>query len=133
MPRFSEQTIAAFRSFLRIGKQMDAEKRDAAAHPGAAKPAAQHHKKKAKRPYTMLRRIAENPIMNITAGFLLMATALLEVLEPIWGTSSGIKSEHGAAIFGFLQFMKWLPDGFKGLKFVEEGDDDAPAHLFATK
>ncbi|MDZ4783492.1 MAG: hypothetical protein SGJ19_24870 [Planctomycetia bacterium] len=81
-----------------------------------------------KRPRTLLRRIAENPIMNITAGFLLMATAMLEVLEPMWGTNSGIGVHHGAAIFGFLEFMKWLPDGFKGLKFVEEGDDDAPAH-----
>lgn len=120
MLRFSEQTIAAFRSFLRIGKQVEAGK--AASRPKAATPSGA-----TRRPPTLLRRIAENPIMNITAGFLLMATALLEVMEPIWGTSTGIKSEHGAAIFGFLQFMKWLPDGFKGLKFVEEGDDDAPA------
>lgn len=77
---------------------------------------------------TLLRRIAENPIMNITAGFLLMATALLEAVEPVWGNPTGIGVHHGAAIFGFLQFMKWLPDGFKGLKFIEEGDDDAPAH-----
>lgn len=125
MVKFSGRMLAAFRSLLRAGKQIDAEKAAATPAVGAAKGVV----KKKKRGPTLLRRIAENPIMNITAGFLLMATAMLEVLEPIWGTDSGIKSEHGAAIFGFLQFMKWLPDGFKGLKFVEEGDDDAPAHV----
>ncbi len=82
--------------------------------------------KRRKKPPTLLRRIAENSIMNITAGFLLMASAILEMLEPVWGT--GVGAHHGVAIYGFIQFMKWLPDGFKGLKFVEEGDDDAPAH-----
>jgi hypothetical protein len=125
MIRFSPASLAAFRSFLRAGKRIDANKASAPTSAAVKKPV-----KKAKRGPTLLRRIAENPIMNITAGFLLMATAMLEVLEPIWGTDSGIRSEHGAAIFGFLQFMKWLPDGFKGLKFVEEGDDDAPAHIF---
>ncbi len=88
-----------------------------------------HSKTTKKRPRTLLRRVAENPIINITVGFLLMSTALLEVLEPFWGTKSGIGAHHGVAVFGFLEFMKWLPDGFKGLKFVEEGDDDAPANV----
>jgi len=118
MIEFTIRTFSTLRRLLRAGKQVDA---DQAAAKGVAT--------KKRRGPTLLRRIAENPIMNITAGFLLMATAMLEVLEPVWGTDSGIKSEHGAAIFGFLQFMKWLPDGFKGLKFVEEGDDDAPARV----
>ncbi len=124
MIHIPDRTLAVFHSLFRAGKHVAKERRETQTPSVGTKAMTRKQKRKP----TLLRRIAENPIMNITAGFLLMATALLEVLEPMWGTSSGIGTEHGAAIFGFLQFMKWLPDGFKGLKFVEEGDDDAPAH-----
>ena len=76
---------------------------------------------------SLLRRAAENPILNISVGFLLMATGLLECLEPLYGNwfRSPVGAHHGAALFGMVQFMKWLPDVFKGLQFVEHGDEQA--------
>jgi hypothetical protein len=75
---------------------------------------------------SLLRRVSEHPILNITVGFLLMATGLLECLEPLYGHlfHSPFGVHHGAALFGMVQFMKWLPDVFKGLQFVEHGDEE---------
>ena len=75
---------------------------------------------------SFLRRVAEHPVLNITVGFILMAAGLLECLEPLYANQfrAPIGVHHGAALFGFVQFMKWLPDVFKGLQFVEQGDGD---------
>jgi hypothetical protein len=75
---------------------------------------------------SLLRRVAENPILNITVGFILLATSLLECLEPLSGNlfQSSIGAHHGAALFGLVQFLKWLPDMVKGLQFVEHGEDE---------
>ena len=82
--------------------------------------------KPTKQNLSLLRRVAEHPILNITIGFLLMAAGLLECLEPLYGHlfQSPIGVHHGAALFGMVQFMKWLPDVFKGLQFVEHGDEE---------
>jgi hypothetical protein len=74
---------------------------------------------------TKLRLISENPILNITVGFLLMVTGLLECLEQFNIINTPIGVHHGAGLFGFVQFLKWLPDTFKGLQFVEHGDEKA--------
>jgi hypothetical protein len=83
-----------------------------------------------KKKRSVLRVIAENPILNITVGFVLMAAGLLECLEGMFGElfSSSFGVHHGAALFGMVQFMKWLPDIFKGVQFVEHGDEAATTH-----
>jgi hypothetical protein len=75
---------------------------------------------------TFLRQIAEHPILNITVGFILMAAGLMECLESLYANlfKSPIGVHHGAALFGMVQFMKWLPDVFKGLQFIEHGDEE---------
>jgi hypothetical protein len=72
-----------------------------------------------------LRRVADNPWLNIFAGAILMITGILEMLDTMalawFGVSIGM--EHGLAIVGGVQMLKALPDALKGLKFVEEGED----------
>jgi len=74
---------------------------------------------------SLLRRIAENPFLNIAVGFILMVTSLLECLEPFLGSMfhSPIGVHHGAFLFGMVQFLKWLPDLVKGMQFIEHGED----------
>ena len=74
---------------------------------------------------SLLRRVAQNPLLNIAVGFILMVTSLLECLEPLLGTMfhSPIGAHHGAALFGMVQFMKWLPDLVQGMQYVEHGED----------
>jgi hypothetical protein len=75
--------------------------------------------------HSFLRRVAENPILNIAVGFILLAAGLLESLEPIYGELSPLGVHHAAVLMGLVQFLKWLPDIFKGLQFVEHGDENA--------
>ena len=74
---------------------------------------------------SLLRRVAQNPLLNIAVGFILMVTSLLECLEPIMGNMfhSPVGVHHGAFLFGMVQFMKWLPDMVQGMQFIEHGED----------
>jgi hypothetical protein len=72
-----------------------------------------------------LRRIADNPWLNIVAGAILLITGIMEMLDSValavFGVSIGM--EHALALVGGVQMLKALPDALKGLKFVEEGED----------
>ena len=74
---------------------------------------------------SLLRRVAENPFLNIAVGFILMVTSLLECLEPFFGNMfhSPIGVHHGAFLFGMVQFMKWLPNMVQGMQLIEHGED----------
>jgi hypothetical protein len=71
-----------------------------------------------------VRRVAENPVLNLIVGIFLLISGLLESLEPLLGTASPIGVHHGAVLFGLIHFMKWLPDMFKGIQFVEHGSEN---------
>lgn len=77
---------------------------------------------KSRKSGSLFRRIAEHPLLNVLVGFILMLASLLECLEPVLGFSSPLGAHHGAALFGLVQFMKWLPDLVKGMQFIEHGE-----------
>jgi hypothetical protein len=92
-----------------------------------------HMKNSANKKRSLFRLVAENPLLNITVGFILMATSLLECLEPLFGSEFQFPfgAHHGAALFGLVQFMKCLPDLVKGLQFIEHGEDESTAPAVA--
>jgi hypothetical protein len=76
---------------------------------------------------SLFRLVCEHPALNVGAGFILMLTGVLESLEPVLGRTMPIGAHHGVAIFGLVQFMKFLPDMLKGMQFVEQGEKQARA------
>lgn len=73
----------------------------------------------------LLKRIADNPWLNIVAGAMLLLIGIVEMLDTLILSLFGVEigMEHGLAIIGGVQLLKALPDALKGLKFVEEGED----------
>jgi hypothetical protein len=73
----------------------------------------------------MLKRIADNPWLNIVAGAMLLIIGIVEMIDTLVLSLFGVEigMEHGLAIIGGVQLLKAIPDALKGLKFVEEGED----------
>jgi hypothetical protein len=73
-----------------------------------------------------LHRVAHHPILNLLAGFILLLTGVLEALAmAVEGMfDCPISMHHGVMVFGFLHMIKSLPDVLKGVKFVDEGEEE---------
>lgn len=70
--------------------------------------------------------IVRSPWLNVIAGLILVITGLLETLDlALDGFSTVFGAHHGIATFGVIHVLKSFPDVFKGLKFVEEGEEAA--------
>ena len=57
----------------------------------------------------LLKKIAENPYLNLISGFILLLTSGKEILETL-----DIGAHHGVAFFGMVQIIKCLPDILHG-------------------
>jgi hypothetical protein len=79
-----------------------------------------------------MHRIAHHPVLNLLAGMILLLTGVLEALAMIVEGMFDfpISSHHGVMVFGFLHMIKALPDVLKGVKFVDDGEQELSA--FAT-
>lgn len=69
---------------------------------------------------TLLRRLAEDPFLNLAAGIALLIFSLLEVgptlLEDIEAFKFG--SHHGVSIFSAWHIFKVLPDCLEGIERI---------------
>lgn len=62
-----------------------------------------------------LRRFAHSPLVNVTVGVLMIATAAIELADDAFST---IGAGHGLLLAGVLQAMKTVPELFEGIEKV---------------
>jgi hypothetical protein len=85
-----------------------------------------HHRT---RLYKAIERVAGNPMLNLIAGLVLLASGVLESFGEIyehWLVDT-VGVHQGAALFGLIHAFQALPDAMKGLKFIEDGQEAIPA------
>ena len=69
----------------------------------------------------LLKRIVDNPYLNIIVGLILCLSGLWEA----WGTlgedlkNMNIGVHHGAIIYGLFHALKNVPDIFEGLEYIQ--------------
>ena len=71
-----------------------------------------------------LRRTTTSPLLNITVGIIFFGTGLYEIglsFEELIEIDD-IGAHHGAVLFGLFHALKYLPDLFEGLEYVEKGE-----------
>lgn len=77
-----------------------------------------------------LKKITENPWLNLIAGAILLGTAGYEVWESL--AEHTIGAHHGVALFGLLQLLRSIPEVMHGLEKIETGEEElekkAPHH-----
>ena len=68
-----------------------------------------------------LRRIVENPFLNLVVGIILLISGLSEVWDTMWDdiVNLNLKVHHGIIIFAILQVIKSIPDFFESLEHVQ--------------
>lgn len=72
-----------------------------------------------------LKRVADHPFMNITAGAFLVGTGLFEGAASIYEELADVPigGHHGMAVFGIIHILRTLPDLLEAMHFVEEGEE----------
>ena len=72
-----------------------------------------------------LKNLAQNPLLNIISGLVLLASASYDVFDIIEETneialSPGVGVHHGVFIFSIVHILKALPDVMEGLQELNE-------------
>lgn len=67
-----------------------------------------------------LKRITENPWLNILVGVIFLITGTIEMFDAMEETEGFVLGvHHGAMVYGLLHALKYLPDLFEGLEYVQ--------------
>lgn len=68
-----------------------------------------------------LRRIVENPYLNLFVGILFLLSGLSEAWETLRDDIFNLhfRGSHGIIIFSIMHVMKTIPDFFEGLEYVQ--------------
>ena len=66
----------------------------------------------------LLRKIAENPYLNLISGLVLLATAGCEIVRTLGDGAIG--AHHGVAFFGLTQIIQSLPHILHGTEQVSK-------------
>ena len=68
-----------------------------------------------------IRRIVENPFLNLVVGIILLISGLSEAWGTMWDdiVNLNLKSHHGIIIFAILNIIRTIPDFFKSLEHVQ--------------
>jgi SAM-dependent MidA family methyltransferase len=72
-----------------------------------------------------LKRITENPWLNVLVGLIFLVTGTMEMfdaMEEAEGFVLGV--HHGAMAYGLLHALKYLPNLFEGLEYVQRETPD---------
>lgn len=69
-----------------------------------------------------LKKIAENPWINLISGLILLITSGNEILKTIG--EGGIGTHHGVAFFGLVQVIQFLPHILHGTEQVSKISKD---------
>ncbi len=69
-----------------------------------------------------LKRIVENPYLNLIVGLLFLYSGVSEMLHELEELEEHkIGVHHGVIVFAVLQIFKTLSELFEGLEYVDEG------------
>ncbi len=68
-----------------------------------------------------IRRIVENPFLNLVVGIILLISGLSEAWDTMWDdiVNLNLKAHHGIIIFAILNIMRTIPDFFESLEHVQ--------------
>ncbi len=68
-----------------------------------------------------LRKIAENPFLNLVVGIFLLISGLSEAWDTLRDdiVNLNLKANHGIIIFAILHVIKTIPDFFEGLEYIQ--------------
>ncbi len=69
-----------------------------------------------------LRRILENPFLNLIVGIFLLISGLSEAGDTLWDdiVHLNLKVHHGIIIFAILNVMKTIPEFFDSLDHFQQ-------------
>ena len=68
-----------------------------------------------------LKRIVENPYLNIIVGLLFLYSGISETVNEWTGLEDfKIGAHHGVILFATLHILKTFPDFFEGLEYIEK-------------
>lgn len=71
-----------------------------------------------------LRKIADNPLVNLSAGLILIATAMSEIMESAESAEeAGIGAHHGVLAFGIIHALTALPELLHGIDELIKADE----------
>lgn len=68
-----------------------------------------------------LKRIVENPYMNIGVGLILLYSGIDDAVDELKMLEEfDIGAHHGVILFAILHVLKTLPDVFEGLEYIDK-------------
>ena len=72
-----------------------------------------------------LRRIVENPYLNIVVGLLFLYSGISETVRELKDLEElKIGAHHGVILFATLHILKTLPDLFEGVEYIEKAGEE---------
>lgn len=68
-----------------------------------------------------LRKVVENPYLNLVVGILFLLSGLSEAWDTLHDdiVNLNFRGSHGIIIFSIMHVMKTIPDLFEGLEYVQ--------------
>jgi len=68
----------------------------------------------------ILKRIVENPYLNIVIGLILLYSGIVETVNELKEIEEfNIGVHHGVVLFAILHILKTIPDLFEGLEYLD--------------
>ena len=75
-----------------------------------------------KKVISAIRKVAENPYLNLSAGMILILTAVIEIVNS--SEEAGIGAHHGVLVFGILHAVTALPEILHGFDELLKADEE---------
>ena len=69
-----------------------------------------------------LRKVAGNPFLNLSAGMILILTAVVEIINS--PEEAGLGAHHGVLMFGILHAVTALPEILHGVDALIKADEE---------
>lgn len=70
----------------------------------------------------VLRKVADNPYLNLSAGLILIFTAVYEIINS--SEEAGVGAHHGVLMFGILHAVTALPEILHGVDELIKADKE---------
>ena len=74
-----------------------------------------------------IRRVTSSPSLNNKVVVIFLVTGLVEIADAVGQEIEGLSvgTRHGAVLFGLLHALKYFPELFEGLEYVEGQDGES--------
>ncbi|MFT5661381.1 MAG: hypothetical protein ACI9TV_002027 [Sulfurimonas sp.] len=74
----------------------------------------------------MLKRITENPYLNLISGLILLFTSAFETWKSL---EEGLGLHHGILLFSLIHIVKAIPEAMHGFKELDEANNEIKAKI----